>query len=62
MRFRIFGISKGKPPARTTVDANCGIPLCFAAEHVLRRRWQTFLGEVGLIGNEAGQTTSYECN
>src|SRR5271155_2902827 len=45
MRFRQLGIAKGKQPTGTTVDASCGNPLCFASEHVLLRRWNSFGGK-----------------
>jgi hypothetical protein len=45
MRFRQLGIAKGKQPTGTTVDASCGNALCFAAEHVLLRRWKSFGGK-----------------
>jgi hypothetical protein len=45
MRFKQLGIVKGKQPTGTTVDASCGNPLCFAAEHVLLRRWKSFGGK-----------------
>jgi len=45
MRFKQLGIAKGKQPTGTTVDASCGNPLCFAAEHVLLRRWKSFGGK-----------------
>jgi hypothetical protein len=45
MRFKQLGIAKGKQPTGTTVDASCGDPLCFAAEHVLLRRWKSFGGK-----------------
>jgi hypothetical protein len=45
MRFKQLGIAKGKQPAGTTVDASCGNALCFAAEHVLLRRWKSFGGK-----------------
>jgi len=44
-RFKQLGIAKGKQPTGTTVDASCGNPLCFAAEHVLLRRWKSFGGK-----------------
>ena len=45
MRFKQLGIAKGKQPTGTTVDASCGNPQCFAAEHVLLRRWKSFGGK-----------------
>src|SRR5271156_3005935 len=45
MRFKQLGIAKGKQPTGTTVDASCGNSLCFAAEHVLLRRWKSFGGK-----------------
>src|SRR5271170_201516 len=45
MRFKQLGIAKGKQPTGTTVDASCGNPLCYAAEHVLLRRWKSFGGK-----------------
>jgi len=45
MRFRQLGIERGKQPPGTTVDANCGNPLCYAAEHVVLRRWKSFGGK-----------------
>jgi hypothetical protein len=45
MRFMQLGIAKGKQPTGTTVDASCGNPLCFVAEHVLLRRWKSFGGK-----------------
>src|SRR5271168_2150409 len=45
MRFKQLGIAKGKQPTGTTVDASCGNPLCFAAKHVLLRRWKSFGGK-----------------
>jgi len=45
MRFKQLGISKGRQPIGTTVDASCGNPLCYAAEHVLLRRWKSFGGK-----------------
>ena len=45
MRFKQLGIVKGKQPTGTTVDASCGNPLCYAANHVLLRRWKSFGGK-----------------
>jgi hypothetical protein len=45
MRFKQLGISRGRQPVGTTVDASCGNPLCYAAEHVLLRRWKSFGGK-----------------
>jgi hypothetical protein len=45
MRFKQLGIAKGTQPTGTTVDSSCGNPLCFAAEHVLLRRWKSFGGK-----------------
>ena len=45
MRFKQLGIARGKQPIGTTVDASCGNPLCFAAEHVMLRRWKSFGGK-----------------
>jgi hypothetical protein len=45
MRFMQLGIAKGKQPTGITVDASCGNPLCFVAEHVLLRRWKSFGGK-----------------
>jgi hypothetical protein len=45
MRFKQLGNAKGKQPTGTTVDASCGNPLCFAAEHVMLRRSKSFGGK-----------------
>jgi hypothetical protein len=45
MRFRQLGIARGRQPVGTTVDASCGNPLCYAAEHALLRRWKSFGGK-----------------
>jgi hypothetical protein len=45
MRFKQLGIAKGRQPVGTTVDVSCGNPLCYAAEHVLLRRWKSFGGK-----------------
>jgi hypothetical protein len=45
MRFKQLGIARGRQPVGTTVDASCGNPLCYAAEHVLLRRWKSFGGK-----------------
>jgi hypothetical protein len=45
MRFKQLGIARGRQPIGTTVDASCGNPLCYAAEHVLLRRWKSFGGK-----------------
>jgi hypothetical protein len=45
MRFKQLGIARGRQPIGTTVDASCGNPLCYAAEHVLLRRWKSYGGK-----------------
>lgn len=45
MRFRELGIARGRQPVGTTVDVSCGNPLCYAAKHVLLRRWKSFGGK-----------------
>ena len=45
MRFKQLGIARGRQPVGTTVDVNCGNPLCYAAKHVLLRRWKSFGGK-----------------
>jgi hypothetical protein len=45
MRFKQLGIARGRQPVGTTVDVNCGNPLCYAAEHVILRRWKSFGGK-----------------
>ena len=45
MRFKQLGIARGRQPVGTTVDVSCGNPLCYAAEHVLLRRWKSFGGK-----------------
>ena len=45
MRFKQLGLARGRQPIGTTVDASCGNPLCYAAEHVLLRRWKSFGGK-----------------
>jgi len=58
MRFRQLGIAKGKQPIGPTMDASCGNPLCFAAEHVLLRRWKNLWREVGPFSHEARKTAA----
>ena len=45
MRFKQLGIARGRQPVGTTVDASCGNPLCYAAEHVILRRWKSYGGK-----------------
>jgi hypothetical protein len=45
MRFKELGIARGKQPVGTTVDVSCGNPLCYAAKHVILRRWKSFGGK-----------------
>jgi hypothetical protein len=45
MRFRELGVARGRQPVGTTVDVSCGNPLCYAAKHVLLRRWKSFGGK-----------------
>lgn len=45
MRFKELGIAPGEQPVGTTVDVNCGNPLCYAAKHVALRRWKSFGGK-----------------
>ncbi len=52
MRFKQLGIAKGKHLFGTTVDASCGNPLCYAANHVLLRRWKSFGGKWSPLATE----------
>jgi hypothetical protein len=45
MRFKALGVARGKQPVGTTVDVSCGNPLCYAAKHVVLRRWKSFGGK-----------------
>jgi hypothetical protein len=45
MRFKALGIARGGQPGGTTVDVNCGNPRCYAARHVVLRRWKSFGGK-----------------
>ena len=45
MRFKGLGIVRGRHPVGTTVAVSCGNPLCYAAKHVLLRRWKSFGGK-----------------
>jgi hypothetical protein len=45
MRFKALGVARGRQPVGTTVDVNCGNPLCYAAKHVVLRRWKSFGGK-----------------
>jgi hypothetical protein len=45
MRFKALGIPRGRQPVGTTVDVSCGNPLCYAAKHVVLRRWKSFGGK-----------------
>lgn len=45
MRFKALGVARGKHPVGTTVDVSCGNPLCYAAQHVVLRRWKSFGGK-----------------
>ncbi|HUD54734.1 MAG TPA: hypothetical protein VMR02_05890 [Terracidiphilus sp.] len=44
-RFKALGVARGRQPAGTTVDVNCGNSLCYAAKHVVLRRWKSFGGK-----------------
>src|ERR1035441_10483170 len=58
MRFKQLGISRGRQPVGTTVDASCGNPLCYAAEHVLLRRWKSFGGKWPPLGTKLQLSTT----
>jgi hypothetical protein len=45
MRFKELGVARGRQPAGTTVDVSCGNSLCYAAKHVVLRRWKSFGGK-----------------
>jgi hypothetical protein len=45
MRFKQLGITRGGQPVGTTVDVSCSNPLCYAAEHVILRRWKSYGGK-----------------
>lgn len=45
MRFKELGLARGKQPVGTTVDVSCGNSLCYAARHVVLRRWKGFGGK-----------------
>lgn len=45
MRFKALGVVRGRQPVGTTVDVSCGNSLCYAAKHVLLRRWKNFGGK-----------------
>jgi hypothetical protein len=49
MRFKELGVARGRQPVGTTVDVSCGNPLCYAAKHVLMRRWKSFGGKWQLL-------------
>jgi hypothetical protein len=45
MRFKELGVARGSQPVGTTVDVSCGNSLCYAAKHVVLRRWKSFGGK-----------------
>jgi hypothetical protein len=45
MRFKELGVARGRQPAGTMVDVNSGNSLCYAAKHVVLRRWKSFGGK-----------------
>jgi hypothetical protein len=45
MRFKELGVARGRQPVGTTVDVSCGNFLCYAAKHVVLRRWKSFGGK-----------------
>lgn len=45
MRFKELGVARGRQPVGTTVDVSCGNSLCYAAKHVVLRRWKSFGGK-----------------
>jgi hypothetical protein len=45
MRLKELGVARGRQPVGTTVDVSCGNSLCYAAKHVVLRRWKSFGGK-----------------
>jgi hypothetical protein len=45
MRFKALGVARGRQPIGTTVDVSSGNALCYAAKHVVLRRWKSFGGK-----------------